>query len=125
MEVPAKIQTLARQLGEALHQTRAVQAFLAADREFQADITGRTMNRRLFALQDELIAWQAAGKSLSQADVDEFYALRHQIALRPSVLKRQEALDDLKLYFLGISAELSQHLGVDYTAMVDHSHSQT
>ena len=36
-----------------------------------------------------------------------------------------EALDDLKLYFLGISAELSQRLGVDYTAMIDHSHSQT
>lgn len=125
MEVPAKIQTLARQLGEALHQTRAVQAFLAADREFQADLTARTMSERLFALQDELIARQSAGELLSQAEVDEFYALRQQIALQPSVLKRQEALDDLKLYFMGISAELSQRLGVDYAAMVDHSHNQT
>lgn len=125
MEVPAKIQTLARQLGEALHQTRAVQAFLAADHEFQVDLTARTMSERLFALQDELIARQSAGELLSQAEVDEFYTLRQQIALQPSVLKRQEALDDLKLYFMSISADLSQHLGVDYAAMVDHSHSQT
>jgi cell fate (sporulation/competence/biofilm development) regulator YlbF (YheA/YmcA/DUF963 family) len=125
MEVPAKVQALARQLGENLHQSEIVQAYLAADREFQPDIAARTMSERLVAWQDELIARQSAGELLSQADVDEFYALRQQVAFQPSAMKRQEALDDLKIYFMGISAELSQRLNVDYAVMVDHSHSQT
>ena len=113
-----ELKQAAEALGESLRATEPVSTYLQAQTRLQEDAEASALENRLTRLYQDLLARQQAGELLPQAEVNEFYALRDQVSSHPVVAERDAALDQLKSYLADIAAELSEPLGMDYTALV-------
>lgn len=113
-----ELKQAAEALGESLRASEPVSIYLQAQARLQADAETSALENRLTRLYQDLIARQQAGELLSQTEVDGFYALRDRVSSHPVVTERDAALSQLKSYLADIAAELSEPLGIDYTALV-------
>jgi len=113
-----ELKQAAEALGESLRATEPVSSYLQAQTRLQADAEASALENRLTRLYQDLLARQQAGELLSQAEVHNFYALRDQVSGHPLIAERDAALNQLKSYFANIALELSEPLGMDYTALV-------
>jgi cell fate (sporulation/competence/biofilm development) regulator YlbF (YheA/YmcA/DUF963 family) len=107
----------AQALGRSLRATREAQAYFEAQARLQLDPEAGPLDERLSSLYEELTARQRAGEQLAETEVDKFYALRNQVQSQPLITARDSALSQLKSYLAQAAADLSNNLGVDYTAL--------
>lgn len=112
-----ELQNTARVLGETLHDTPAVQAYLQAQADCAADPAVSALEERLAALYQELMARQQQGEVLPRSEVDAFNTLKGQVQRSPRVQEREAALSLLKQVFAGIADEIDFPLGVEYSAL--------
>ena len=117
MKLSDELEQTAQALGQSLRATEDAQAYLQAQARVQADPEASPLDERLSGLYQELLARQRAGEQLAQAEVDEFYALRSQAQSQPLIAERDFALSQLKSYLAQAALDLSNNLGVDYTAL--------
>lgn len=112
-----ELKQAAQTLGQSLRATEVVQTYLEAQARLEADPEISSLEDRFLRLYQGLLARQQAGEELTQAEVDEFYALRSQMQRHLLVAERDAALTQLKSYFAVVGLDLSNELGVDYTAL--------
>jgi len=117
MTVRDELKQAAQALGELLRATEVVQTYLAAQARLEADPEISSLEDRFLRLYQSLLARQQAGEELTQAEADEFYALRSQVQRHPRVAERDAALTQLRSYLAVVGLDLSNELGVDYTAL--------
>jgi cell fate (sporulation/competence/biofilm development) regulator YlbF (YheA/YmcA/DUF963 family) len=94
-----------------------VQAYLEARARVQANPETNSLEVRLSKLAHALLTRQRASEQVAQAEVDEFYALRHQVLSQPLIADRDLTLSQLKSYLAQVALDLSEELGMDYTAL--------
>lgn len=112
-----ELKQAAQALGQLLRATEAVRTYLEAQARLEADAEISSLEDRFLKLYQSLLARQQAGEELAQAEVDEFYALRSQVQRHPLVAERDAALTQLRSHFATVGLDLSNALGVDYTAL--------
>jgi cell fate (sporulation/competence/biofilm development) regulator YlbF (YheA/YmcA/DUF963 family) len=116
--LPRELQQAAEMLGQALHQHELVQAYLDAVNALEADSETAAREHAYQETYQGLLARQSAGERLPPAEVDAFYTLRNEILAHPLVQARDMALNDAKGVLLNAGYDLSQELGLDYSALV-------
>lgn len=116
-----ELKQAAQALGESLRATEAMQAYLAAQACLRADPEASSLEDRFLQLYHSLLARQQAGEELTQAEVDEFYALRSQMQRHPLIAERDAALTLLRSTFAVAGLELSNELGLDFTALAQET----
>jgi len=107
----------ARSLGETLNQAKAVQAYLQAKAEAEADPECASLEAHMWEIYHALIARQENGEQLTQPEVQEFYALQNQARSHRLVQARDAALAQVKSLFADAGSEITGQLGVDFTSL--------
>jgi len=107
----------ARSLGETLNQAKAVQAYLQAKSEAEADPECASQEAQMWEIYHALLARQENGEQLTQPEVQEFYALRNQARSHRLVQARDTALAQVKGLFADAGSEITGQLGVDFTSL--------
>lgn len=116
-----ELKQAAQALGESLRATEAVQAYLAAQTRLRADPEASSLEDRFLQLYHSLLTRQQAGEELTQAEVDEIYALHSQMQRHPLIAERDMALTLLKSTFAVAGLDLSNELGLDFTALAQET----
>jgi len=117
MKLSDELEQAAQALGQSLRANEYVQAYLQALARVRADPEVNSLEEHFSKLYDDLLARQRAGEQLSQAEVDEFYAVRSRAQSQPLIAERDSTLSQLKSYLAQVALDLSNDLGVDYTAL--------
>lgn len=117
MKLSDELEQAAQALGQSLRATEYVQAYLEAQARVQANPETNTLEERLSERAHGLLARRRTSEQLAQAEVDEFYTLRHQTLSQPLIADRDLALNQLKSYLAQVALDLSEELGVDYTVL--------
>ena len=107
----------ARALGAALNQAKTVQSYLQAKTEAEANTESASLEAHMLEVYQALVARQQNGEQLTQPDVQEFYALRNQAQSHPLIQTRDAALSQVKGVFAEAGTEITNQLGVDFTAL--------
>jgi len=107
----------ARALGATLNQAKAVQTYLQAKAEAEASPEASSLEIHMMEVYQALITRQQAGEQLAQSEVQEFYALRNQAQSHPLIQARDAALSQVKSLFAEAGTEITNQLGVDFTAL--------
>jgi cell fate (sporulation/competence/biofilm development) regulator YlbF (YheA/YmcA/DUF963 family) len=107
----------ARVLGTALHESQAVQAYLQAKIEAETNPEAASLEAHMLEVYHALLARQQNGEQLTQSEVQEFYALRNQVQYHPLIKARDAALSQVKGVFAEAGTEITNQLGVDFTAL--------
>jgi cell fate (sporulation/competence/biofilm development) regulator YlbF (YheA/YmcA/DUF963 family) len=118
MMLSPELTAAAQALGESLRRHPLVQAYHEAVAQCEADREAVDLEGRLYALYTDLVRRQEEGEVLARAEVQFFNDLKQRVFQQPSIRAREDALAALKPYLAGIADELTQRLGVDYTAVV-------
>ena len=113
-----ELQNAAHALGEALHDSESVETYLKAQADCKADFQASVLEKRMFAVYDELIRRQEQGEVLSRSEIDAFNTLKRQVYQHPSIAERDAALRLVKSYFAEISDEINFPLGVEFPTLV-------
>ena len=117
MRLTEELLQAARTFGEALRSTEAVQAYLTAEARLRVDAEADDLDRRRQDTYQDLATRQRAGEQLPRHEVDAFHALHRQAQDHPLIAEWDIALTGVKTVFVNIGQELSQALGIDYTAL--------
>lgn len=117
MNLPEEVRQAAEELGRSLGASYAVQSYLAAQAQLEADADASALDNRFQALYQDLLARQRAGEELPQENLNEFYRLREQVQTHPLIVERDLALGELKAYFADVALELSVQLQMDYPTL--------
>lgn len=107
----------ARALGEVLRQADAVQIYLRARADCEADAALVAQEAHVQAVYEELVARQRAGEDLPREEVERFYALRQRVQSAPRIRARDTALTDVKRLFVEAGTAITNQLGVDFTEL--------
>ncbi len=107
----------ARALGTALRESPAVQAYLKAKAEAESNPEAASLEAHMLEVYQTLLARQQKGEQLTQSEVQEFYALRNQVQYHPLIKARDAALAQVKVVFAEAGTEITNLLGVDFTAL--------
>lgn len=102
----------ARALGATLNQAKSVQTYLQAKTEANTESASHMLE-----VYQALIARQQNGEQLTQSEVQGFYALRNQAQSHPLIKARDAALSQVKGVFAEAGTEITNQLGVDFTAL--------
>jgi cell fate (sporulation/competence/biofilm development) regulator YlbF (YheA/YmcA/DUF963 family) len=116
-----ELKQAAQALGESLRATEAVQIYLAAQARLRADPEAYSLEDRFLRLYQSLLARQQAGEELTQAEMDEFYALRSQMQRHPLFIERDMALTLLRSTFAVVGLDLSNELGLDFSTLAQEA----
>lgn len=117
MVIPEELKQAAQALGQSLRASETVQSYLDAQARLAADPEASSLEERASKLYQVLTARQQAGEELTQAQVDEYYALRSRVQRHPLVAERDLALTQVKSYLAQVALDLSHELGMEYTAL--------
>jgi len=112
-----ELRTAARALGEALHGSGAVQKYLKASADCEADPGAVGLENRLLALYAELTARQHRGEILPRSEIEALNALRRQVHEHPRISDRDAATMQVKPFFAEIADEINLPLGVEFAAL--------
>jgi len=107
----------ARALGATLNQAKSVQAYLQAKTEAEANTESASLEAHMLDVYQTLTTRQQNGEQLTQSEVQEFYALRNQVQSHPLIQTRDTALAQVKSVFAEAGTEITNQLGVDFTAL--------
>jgi cell fate (sporulation/competence/biofilm development) regulator YlbF (YheA/YmcA/DUF963 family) len=117
MEIPQEIIKAAQELGSCLRDHASVQAYLDCKQRVDADPDVIALEDRLEALYSELLTREQSGESLTREDLEPYYDLREQVRQHPLLSMRDAQLQMVQPMFAQISTEISNILGMDYTAL--------
>ena len=117
MILPDEIQRGAQKLGQCLHETSEVTAYLQAAQGVRDDFEAVAMEEKLLALYQRLANQERSGQSLDQSELNEYYQLREQVRSNPLIAVRDEQLQMAKLTFSDAGRTITSVLGVDFTAL--------
>jgi len=117
MTLSSETRQAAETLGRALRATDAVRKYLQSQARLEADVEARSLDSRVGALYEDLLARHQAGEELSRDEVAKFYALRGQARSHPLLAGRDSARIQLTRYLADVALDLSVQLGADYTTM--------
>ena len=112
-----ELNAAARLLGETLHESEAVQKYLSALVDCEADPETADLEKRMCTLYEELLARQQRGENLLRREIDDFNALKRQVYQLPRVAEREAALTPVKAYFAEIADEINLPLGVEFPTL--------
>jgi cell fate (sporulation/competence/biofilm development) regulator YlbF (YheA/YmcA/DUF963 family) len=112
-----ELRTAARALGEALRVSEAVQKYLNARADCEADPEAVDLEKRLLARYEELITRQQRGDLLPRSEIEAFNALKRQVYLYPRIADREAATALVKPNFAEIADEINLPLGVEFAAL--------
>jgi len=117
MMLSDELEQAAQALGQSLRANECVQAYLEAQARVQANPETNSWEVRLSERARDLMARHRAGEQLAESEVDEFYTLRHQVLSQPLIADRDLTLSQLKSYLAQVALDLSEELGMDYSAL--------
>lgn len=112
-----KLLETARQLGENLRQSQALQTYLKAAGAFEAQPQLAELEAQLLARYQDLAARQRGGEELPQKEVQDFYKLRNEVQKNPLIWARDNTLGAVKSLFSAAGTEITNQLGVDFTTL--------
>lgn len=118
MPLTDNLKEAAQVLAEAIRAHQSIEQYLLADAALQADPETRDLDQRYQAMYDNLVARQRAGDSISQDELDDFYALQVQVRDHPLLQDRSRKLTVAKGFLRHLGADLNQKLGLDYVTLV-------
>ena len=118
MILPAEIESAARELGQNLHTTTAVDDYLQAAQAVQNDPKAAALEQQFFALYQRLVAKEQSGQILSQAEMSEYSQLRDRVWSDPLIAAREDKLQVVKFSFADVGQVITSILGVDFSALV-------
>jgi cell fate (sporulation/competence/biofilm development) regulator YlbF (YheA/YmcA/DUF963 family) len=107
----------ARTLGATLNQAKAVQTYVQAKTEAESNLEAASLEANMLEVYQVLTTRQQNGEQLTQSEVQEFYALRNQAQSHPLIQTRDAALAQVKGVFAEAGTEITNQLGVDFTAL--------
>lgn len=113
-----ELKNAARTLGESLNASEPVYTYLKAQADCKADSEASVLEKRMFAIYDELIRRQEQGEVLSRSEIDAFNTLKRQVFQHPSIAERDAAQAQVKRYFAEIADEINFLLGVEFPTLV-------
>ena len=116
-ELPQDIQEAARTLADAILADPQAKAYQATITDFENDLQASALETRFMNLYAELTARQQKGKSLSQQDIEPFYAMRSEYYAHPRVVARNDALGALKPLLTEAADQTSVQLILDFTEL--------
>ncbi len=112
-----ELEQAARIFGRSLRQHKAVQRYLEAQARLDADPSVRDLDERFRTLYQELGDRQRAGERLTPHELNEFYALRSQVQENQLIADRDNALNEVKEYFIVVGLQFNQALGIDFVTL--------
>lgn len=118
MALTTEIEEAARLLGESLRAHAVTRAFLVASQRVESDPEASSLEKEMYSTYEALIARQQAGETIPREEVEAFYALRTRVFNHPLVKERENARQPLKSFFAEVATEISAHLGLDYSTLV-------
>ena len=107
----------ARDLGENLHQSEPVEAYLRAKVVVEADLQLAERERYLLSVFHTLVQRQQGGEQLTNQEVQEYNQLRGDLQRNPLIQARDSALGTLKSLFSSAGNEITNQLGMDFTKL--------
>jgi len=107
----------AHELGTTLNQSHSVYSYLQAKAEAENNPEAASAEAHMLEVYHALSARQQNGEQLTQPEVQEFYALRSQVQFHPLIKARDNALAQVKSLFAEAGTEITNQLGVDFTAL--------
>jgi len=117
MIVSNEIQHAAQKLGQDLHNTPEVNAYLKAAQAVQENAEAVALEDKFLALYQQLVVRERSGQVLDQNELAEYYQLREQVRSHPLLAARDEQLQLVKLLFSDVGQVLTTILGVDFSAL--------
>lgn len=118
MELSDEILQAARELGQALRASQAVQEHLEACEAVNSSAGLVQLEAAVQQRYHELVKRQQAGQVLFPHEVNEFYKLQDQVIHHPLIVRRTESLETVKSLYEGTAGSLSNILSIDFTALV-------
>ena len=119
MQDTNEILAAAKELGEVIHRSPTIQAYLDACLAVQEDTELANMETELQRRYEELVGRQRKGEALSPYETNAFYKLREKVVYHPLIEAREAALKAVKAELEQVGGAISSILTVDYTAVVN------
>ena len=116
-ELPQDIQNAARDLANALLADPLAKAYQSAIADFDKDIKAAAVEKSFMDLYAGLIKCQHKGESFSQAEAQQFYAMRNQYYTHPLVVSRNNAMGAFKPLLADAAEQISMQIGLDFTEL--------
>lgn len=117
MILPDEIQQMAQTLGQSLHETPEVTAYLQAAQTVKDDPEAAALEEKLLGLYQRLANQERSGQELDQSELQEYYHLREQVRVNPMIAARDEQLQVVKSIFSDAGQAMTSILGVDFTVL--------
>lgn len=114
--LPSNVETAAKTLVESLLQTPTMVDVQQAKRSLDEDAEIQALLKRYATAQFDLGSRQTSG-SITQQDINFLRELQFQVQTNPKVAAFVEAQRFARFLLDETSSELSQALGIDFTAM--------
>lgn len=115
--LPDEIQQIAQKLGQSLHETSEVTAYLQAAQTVKDDPEAAALEEKLLDLYQHLANQERSGQVFDQSELQEYYHLREQVRVSPLIAARDEQLQLVKLIFSDAGQAMTSILGVDFTVL--------
>ena len=115
--LPQELEQAARLFGQSLRQQKAVRRYLETQARLDADPDVRDLDERFRTMYQELGDRQRAGERLTPQELNEFYALRGQVQQNQLITERDDALNEVKEYFIMVGMQFNQALGIDFVTL--------
>lgn len=114
--LPSNVETAAKTLVESLLQTPTMVDAQQAKRSMEEDAETQSLLKRYATAQSDLRSRQTSG-SITQQDINFLRELQLQVQTNPKVTAFVEAQRFARFLLDETSSELSEALGIDFTAM--------
>ncbi len=121
MEIASKndeLIRLARELGEALRESPAVQAYLQAGRDAAQDGEAARLKALVETAYDDLVQRQNAGEVISGGELDEYFKLEREMKAHPALARQAQAFERMQDLMTSAHDLLTNELGFSFIDLV-------
>jgi cell fate (sporulation/competence/biofilm development) regulator YlbF (YheA/YmcA/DUF963 family) len=112
--IPPDLQAAADQLGQSLLQAEPVAGYHQAEARLIADASASALLQELIDVQADLRRRQG---EVTEEDIDRFRRLRRAVDADPTISAYVESQDAATAYLREVNQDLSQLLGLDFSAL--------
>ena len=112
--IPAAVQAAADSLGQSLLQAEPVAGYHQAEARLTADAQASTLLQELMDVQANLRRRQG---DVTEEDIDRLRRLRREVEANPTITAYVESQDAATAYLREVNQDLSQLLGLDFSAL--------
>ncbi len=117
MPMTEELRQAACSFGQALCKNEAIQLYLRATADLEADLDACELDRRYQSMLAELVARQRSGQQLPQEELNVFYDLKNLAQENALINSRNSALTVARELLVIVGQELSQAMGLDYVRL--------